>query len=318
MGGWAFQWHRTPLRVRGCQPRGGGCCAWGTTSPIGMAPTGQGGQCVPPRRGSLQGEHLWGMASPIGAVSPTGGTGCPALAVVAARRAPAGDGIPDGRRSTAWGDGVACSGGGRCMETACEGRHLPLARDHRLGGWGVPLRRQSLIGERARGTASPIGVAPPADGTECSPQALVAASKAPTGDGIPRWRRLPPGGMRWGVPPWRWSLSGEHLRGAVSPGGPVPPTGRMGCPAQAVAAAWRAPAEDGIPHLSAPPRGGKEAPSRQWSMPAGRLRGKASPHWRGPTSYGEGVHRQGGGHYLESACGGRHPPLARPHLLGDK
>ena len=71
----------------------------------------------------------------------------------------------------------------------------PAARAHWLGGRGVLPRRWSLSMERLRGMAAPSGVSPPAGGTGGGGvQPVVAAYRAPTGDGSPQ--RRGPGG--WG------------------------------------------------------------------------------------------------------------------------
>ena len=105
-------------------------------------------------------EHLWGMAAPVGARPPVGGTGSPAQEfpkerlrgtaapigagqpaetgsraqeAVAAYGVHAGDGSPHWRGPTSWGDGESSLGGGCCLWSTCGGQQPPSARAHQLG-----------------------------------------------------------------------------------------------------------------------------------------------------------------------------------------
>ena len=275
-----------------------------------------GGRGVPSWRWSLPGERQWGRASPIGTVPPAGATGCPAKALVAARRAPAEDGIPHWRGPNGWGDGAFRASGGRCPESVCGGPH-PIGAVPLAGRMGRPAQAVvAVLGAPARG-GSPLCRGPTGWGTRCPTQAVVAAWKASAGVCIPHWRGPTgwvnkvshPGGGRcvesvcqgrhpplarshwlegWCVPPRWWSLPRERLRGTVSRIGAVPPAGGTGCPTQVVVAAWRASA------------------------------GVRIPHWRGPSGRGDPVSHPGGGRCPESACGRRYYPLAQSHRLGEQ
>ena len=170
--------------------------------------------------------------------------------------------------------------------------------------------------EHMRGTTAPIGEGPPVGVTGSLAQEAVAAYEAPAGDGRPHCRgptswgdgESCPGGGRclwsacggrqaplaWahklggrGVLPRRRSLPMEHLRGTVGPIGAGPPVGVTGSLAQEAVTPYGAPAGDG------------------------------SPHWRGPTSWGDGESSLGGGRCLWSACRNGSPHRRTPTSWGD-
>ena len=73
----------------------------------------------------------------------------------AAYAAPMGDGSPQQRGPTGWGDAEVCPGVCRCLRSAYGGWRPPAARAHRLRGRGVFSRRWSLPKQRLWGTVTP-------------------------------------------------------------------------------------------------------------------------------------------------------------------
>ena len=129
-----------------------------------------------------------------GAGPPAAGTGSPAQPVVAAHGAHVGDGIPQWRRPTGLGDGESSPAGGRNSLCACGGWQPPMARAHRLGGRGVQPNRWSQFTMRLWGIAAPNGAGSQAGGKGSPAQPVVAAHRAPVGDGSPQWCGLTGGG----------------------------------------------------------------------------------------------------------------------------
>ena len=80
-----------------------------------------------------------------GAGPPAAGMGSPAQPVVAAHGAPVGDGSPQWRGRTGWGDRECSLAGGRGSWCACGGWQPPMVPAHRLGGRGVQPSRRSLL-----------------------------------------------------------------------------------------------------------------------------------------------------------------------------
>ena len=236
-------------------------------------------------------ERLWGKAAPNSAGPLAGETGSRAQAVVTAYGAPTGDGSPQRRGSTGWGDGKSCPATGRCLWSAYRGWQPPTSRTHWLGGRRVMPRWWLLRMESPRGIATSNGVGPQAEGTGSLAQAVVAAYGAPTGD------------------------AGPQRRGSNGAG---PPAGGMGSPAPAVVAAggtagdgspqrcWSTGWGDGESCAAGGTSlwsacGGWQPPTALahwlgergvlpglWSLPMERLWGTAAPNGAGPPAWGDG------------------------------
>ena len=263
-----------------------------------------GGQGVLPRRRSVSMECLRGTAAPK-------------------RPGP-----------TNWGDGESCPGGGRCLWSACGGRLPPSAQAHQLGGWescsGAGRCPWGTCGGRQPSKRPQNGPGPPAGGTGSPSPVVVDAYGAPAGDGRPH--RHVPLARRMGSPAKGRSVPMERLRGTAAPIGPGPPVGGLGvlprrCSvpmgrlrAAAALKTVRAhqPAGRGVlprrrsvpveclwrtvnPISASPPARRTGSPARAAVGACGVLAGDGSPHRRGPTGWGDGESRPGGGRVARAA-----------------
>ena len=178
------------------------------------------------------------------------GTGSPAQPVVAAHGAPVGDGIPQWRGVTGWGDRESSPTDGCSSRCASVGWQPPMAQSYGLGGGGrgVQPNRWSQLVVRLWGMATPQwrgptswgdGHSSPTDGR--SSQCACGGWQLPTaqayglgGRGVQpsRWLQLimclwgmaaPDGASLWaggrGVRPRRWSQLTVRLWGMAAPNG---------------------------------------------------------------------------------------------------
>ena len=261
------RWSQLMVRMLGmAAPNGAGSQAGGTGSQS--------------NRRSLLTVRLRGMATPNDAGPMAGRTGSRAEPVVAADGAPVGDGLPQSRRLTGWGDAES-SPAGRCSSwCACGEWQPPMARAHGPWGQGVHPSRWSQLTVCFWGMAAPNGAGLQVGGTGSLAQAVVAAHGAPVGDDSPQWRgltswgdgesiptsccssrcayggRQPPMAMARklggrGVQPIRWSQLTVHVRGmvALNAAGPKAAWG-TGCLGQPVVAAHGAPLGDNKPPMA--------------------------------------------------------------------
>ena len=105
--------HRLGGRESSQTHGGSSRCTCGGWQPP-MAPAHKlSGPGVQSSRWSRHMERLWGMAAPNGTGPQARGTGSSAQPVVAAEGAPKGDGSPQRRGPTRWGDGEFSEAGGR-------------------------------------------------------------------------------------------------------------------------------------------------------------------------------------------------------------
>ena len=133
-------------------------------------------------------EGLKGRVVPNGPGPPTGGTGSPAQAAIAAYVGPVGDGSSQRPGPTSWGDGESCPGASRYLWRVCGGRPPPSARAHQMGGRGILPRRRSVPMEGLQVTAIFISPGPPAGGPGVLPRRRSVPMEGLRGTAVPNGR----------------------------------------------------------------------------------------------------------------------------------